>query len=115
MRRAGDVILACVLLVLTAPLMAFVALAIKLDSPGPVTCRAAGVWLDGRRRTGLLKFRTTRYEAGSSARGTPRTRVGRYLCRIGLDELPVLFQVLRGDLSIFNAVTRPPSTNKRGS
>jgi lipopolysaccharide/colanic/teichoic acid biosynthesis glycosyltransferase len=42
MDRAVDIIFACILIVLTAPLMAIVAVAIKLDSPGPVICRTGG-------------------------------------------------------------------------
>jgi lipopolysaccharide/colanic/teichoic acid biosynthesis glycosyltransferase len=106
MDRAVDIIFACILIVLTAPLMAIVAVAIKLDSPGPVICRTEGIWLDGRRRTDLLKFRTIPYRAGGITRGVPRTRVGRYLYLTHIDELPELFDVLRGYLSIFGAQTR---------
>jgi polysaccharide biosynthesis protein PslA len=113
MDRAVDVILACILIILTAPLMAVVALAIKLDSPGPVLCRTEGVWLDGRHRTNLLKFRTTPYGIGNIARGAPRTRVGRYLYFTRIDELPELFNVLRGDLKIFGPQTCAPLTTRR--
>src|SRR4051795_13641033 len=108
MARTGGVIVATILILLTSPLMAVVALAVKLDSRGPVTCRAAGVWVDGRPRTDLLKFRTVPYEAGSIARGAPQTRVGRYLHLTRIDELPELFNVLRGDLSLFDALIRAP-------
>src|SRR3954471_12276057 len=113
MNRCADVVCACILLVVTAPLMAAVALAIKLDSTGPITCRVEGIWIDGQRRAGLLKFRTTSYCASSIARGAPQTYVGRYLYLTRLDELPVLFDVLRGDLSIFGALTRTVSMSKR--
>jgi lipopolysaccharide/colanic/teichoic acid biosynthesis glycosyltransferase len=108
MDRAVDIICACILLVLTAPLMAIVAVAIKLDSTGPVICRTEGIWLDGR-RTDLLKFRTTAYRAG----GMSRTRVGRYLYLTHIDELPELFDVLRGYRSIFGAQTRTLVASRR--
>ena len=113
MDRAVDIVLACILIILALPFMAFVALAIKLDSPGPVTCRAEGVWLDGLRRMNLLKFRTTPYRAGSIARGVPWTRVGKYLYLTRIDELPQLFQALSGDLSIFGNRKHASAISKR--
>jgi lipopolysaccharide/colanic/teichoic acid biosynthesis glycosyltransferase len=109
MDRAVDIIFSCILIVLTAPLMAIVAVAIKLDGPGPIICRTEGIWLDGRRRTNLLRFRTTAYRAG----GMSRTRVGRYLYLTHIDELPELFDVLRGYLSIFSAQTRTLVASRR--
>src|SRR5690242_16477804 len=100
MRRALDVIFACILIVLVLPLMAVVALAIKLDSPGPILCRTAMGGLDGWCRINLLKFRTTPYTAGRIARGAPRTRLGQFLHVTGIEELPLLFNTLRGDLSL---------------
>ena len=113
MTRALDIVIACVFIVLTSPLMIVVALAIKLDSPGPITCRAEGVWLDGRRRMNLLKFRTTAYRTGSITRGVPWTRVGKYLYLTRIDELPQLFQVLSGDLRIFGTRKHASTMSKR--
>jgi lipopolysaccharide/colanic/teichoic acid biosynthesis glycosyltransferase len=113
MDRAVDVIFACILIVLTAPLMAIVAVVIKLDSPGPALCRTEGVWLDGRRRTDLLKFRTMPYRAADITRSVPRTRIGRYLYLSRIDELPELFDILHGDLSIFGTQRRALVASRR--
>ena len=104
-KRVEDFAVAVIGLILAAPLMALIALAIKLDSKGPVIFR--------QRRHGynhcvieVLKFRTmTVLEDGSSVsqaqKGDKRvTRVGRFLRRTSLDELPQLINVLRGDMSI---------------
>ena len=104
-KRVEDFAVALIGLILAAPLMALIALAIKLDSQGPVIFR--------QRRHGynhcvieVLKFRTmTVLEDGSSVsqaqKGDKRvTRVGRFLRRTSLDELPQLINVLRGDMSI---------------
>jgi lipopolysaccharide/colanic/teichoic acid biosynthesis glycosyltransferase len=111
--RAGDVILACILIVLTAPLMAVVAVAIKLDSLGPVICRGEGVWVDGRHRTDLFKFRTKSYGADGITPSWSWTRVGRYLYLTRIDELPELFNVLRGDLRLFGPQARALVVSRR--
>lgn len=100
-----DRILGPVLLVLALPLMLLVAIAIKLDSKGPVLFR--------QRRRGLnqeaievLKFRTMRTaedgaDVKQATRDDPRvTRIGRFLRKWSLDELPQLFNVVRGDMSL---------------
>ena len=106
MNRPLDLALAGVLLVVTAPLLALAALAIKLESRGPVfyTQRRVG---RGGRPFELLKLRTMVPGAESMGagiyvlEGDPRiTRVGRLLRRFSLDELPNLVNVLRGDLAI---------------
>jgi lipopolysaccharide/colanic/teichoic acid biosynthesis glycosyltransferase len=106
LNRAVDVAAAGVGLALTSPLLATAAVAIKLDDGGPVFYRQRRVGLHGREFE-LLKLRTM--EVGSEARGTgfavnegdPRiTRVGRVLRRLSLDELPQLWNVLRGDMSV---------------
>lgn len=104
-KAAEDYVLGAVLLLLALPVMALVALAVRLDSPGPIIFR--------QRRRGLnsevfevLKFRTMRVlEDGATVtqarRGDPRvTRVGRYLRASSLDELPQLWNVLRGEMSL---------------
>jgi lipopolysaccharide/colanic/teichoic acid biosynthesis glycosyltransferase len=104
--RPLDLALAGVLLVVTAPLLALAALAIKLESRGPVfyTQRRVG---RGGRPFELLKLRTMVPGAESMGagiyvlEGDPRiTRVGRLLRRFSLDELPNLVNVVRGDLAI---------------
>src|ERR671925_72562 len=104
--RALDVVVSAALLVLTAPLLALAALAIRLESRGPVFYRQRRVGRDGRPFE-LWKLRTM--VPGAEAMGAgiyvlegdPRiTRVGRLLRRFSLDELPNLINVLRGDMAI---------------
>jgi lipopolysaccharide/colanic/teichoic acid biosynthesis glycosyltransferase len=101
-----DVAIAGAGLVVTAPLLGLAALAIKLEDGGPVLYRQTRVGKDGRDFE-LLKLRTMvvgaeRQGAGYAVnRGDPRiTRVGRILRRTSIDELPQLWNVLRGDMSI---------------
>ena len=105
MRRAADVAISLIAAVLTLPLMVMVALFIRLDSPGPVLYRQTRVGLGGCVFT-LLKFRTMRVDAETSGptwaavRDTRVTRVGGFLRRARIDELPQLFNVLRGEMSV---------------
>jgi lipopolysaccharide/colanic/teichoic acid biosynthesis glycosyltransferase len=106
MNRPLDLALAGVLLVVTAPLLALAALAIRLESRGPVFYSQRRVGKDGRPFE-LLKLRTMVAGAESMGagiyvlEGDPRiTRVGRLLRRFSLDELPNLVNVVRGDLAI---------------
>ncbi|WP_162601842.1 sugar transferase [Occallatibacter savannae] len=94
-KRLMDVALASVVLVFYAPFLTLVALAIKLESPGPVFIRLPRLG-SGRRTFGRLVFRTMTNE-GAELR---MTRLGRLLCKTALDQLPVFFNVLRGDMSI---------------
>ena len=121
-KRAIDLLLAVVALVVLAPVMLAIALAVWLDSPGPLLFRQERCGR-GRRPFTVLKFRTMydgvspeahrRYieqlaRAGAEAEpglkklvGDPRvTRVGAVLRRSSLDELPQLFNVVKGDMSI---------------
>jgi exopolysaccharide biosynthesis polyprenyl glycosylphosphotransferase len=106
MKRAIDFLGASALMVLTSPLWLVSILAIKLDSPGPVFFVQERVGHRGRRfRT--IKFRTMRTDANPYAFSPngdsvdPRiTRVGRVLRAAGLDELPQLLNVLRGEMSL---------------
>jgi sugar transferase (PEP-CTERM system associated) len=104
-KRTVDVTASTALLMLTAPLLALLALLIRLDSRGPVLYRQQRVGQRGRPFT-LLKLRTMREdaEAGGPAWTSqgedPRaTRLGRLLRRTRLDELPQLWNVLRGEMS----------------
>jgi lipopolysaccharide/colanic/teichoic acid biosynthesis glycosyltransferase len=106
MNRPLDLALAGVLLVVTAPLLALAALAIRLESRGPVFYSQRRIGKDGRPFE-LLKLRTMVPGAESMGagiyvlEGDPRiTRVGRLLRRFSLDELPNLMNVVRGDLAI---------------
>jgi lipopolysaccharide/colanic/teichoic acid biosynthesis glycosyltransferase len=104
--RALDVVLAAALLAVTAPLLALAALAIRLESRGPVFYRQLRVGRDGQPFE-LRKLRTMVPGAESMGagiyvvEGDPRiTRTGRLLRRFSLDELPNLVNVLRGEMSI---------------
>jgi Undecaprenyl-phosphate glucose phosphotransferase len=104
-KRAIDLVLAGLGLVVLVPLFAVVALAIKLDSPGPVLFRQTRQGFNGRPFK-IFKFRSMRViEDGGvirqAAKDDPRvTRVGRWLRRSSIDELPQLLNVLRGEMSI---------------
>ena len=104
--RALDAALALAGLALAAPLLLGAALAIKLDSRGPVIYRSRRVGLGGA-RFDLLKLRTMHPGNDPVGVGTPVlgrdprvTRVGHLLRRLSLDELPNLVNVLRGEMAI---------------
>ena len=105
MSRVLDVVLAGLLLLVTAPLLALAALAIRVESRGPVFYRQLRVGRDGESFE-LWKLRTMVPGAESIGAGIyvldgdPRiTRVGRMLRRTKIDELPQLWNVIRGDMS----------------
>jgi Sugar transferases involved in lipopolysaccharide synthesis len=130
-KRALDVIGSTIGLVLTSPVLALVALAIRLESPGPVLFRQQRLGLGGRPFT-LYKFRSMHLSAEQSrhrdhvqdlirgdGRQTPSsaawlpipldprvTRLGAFLRRSHLDELPQLINIARGDMSLVGP--RPP-------
>jgi lipopolysaccharide/colanic/teichoic acid biosynthesis glycosyltransferase len=104
--RALDIAAAGAGLTLAAPVLATAAIAIKLEDRGPVFYRQRRVGQDGREFE-LLKLRTM--HVGAEARGAGYavnegdariTRVGRLLRRLSLDELPQLWNVVRGDMSL---------------
>jgi lipopolysaccharide/colanic/teichoic acid biosynthesis glycosyltransferase len=104
--RALDVAGASVALTLASPLLAVAALAIKLEDRGPVLYRQRRVGKDGSEFE-LVKLRTMvpgaeKHGAGFAVnRGDPRiTRMGRLLRRLSLDELPQLWNVVRGEMSL---------------
>jgi lipopolysaccharide/colanic/teichoic acid biosynthesis glycosyltransferase len=106
MNRVADVTLASVGLVLSSPLLAAAALAIKLEDGGPVLFRQRRVGKDGGDFE-LLKLRSMTVGAEHVGagfaidKGDARiTRVGRVLRRTSVDELPQLWNVLRGDMSV---------------
>ncbi|MGD9616143.1 MAG: sugar transferase [Alphaproteobacteria bacterium] len=102
MNRALEVMIAGILIVFTCPLMIVVALAIKLDSPGPVLSRINALGHSRANRADILKFRTTVYEPEILGRSPRRTRVGQFLYLTRIDDLPQLFNILRGDLSLMS-------------
>jgi lipopolysaccharide/colanic/teichoic acid biosynthesis glycosyltransferase len=106
MNRAADVALAGAALVLSSPLLGLAALAVKLEDGGPILYRQTRVGRDGADFE-LLKLRTMvvgaeKLGAGYAVNeGDLRiTRAGRILRRLSLDELPQLWNVIRGDMSV---------------
>jgi len=121
-KRAFDVVVSATALVLLAPLLLGVAVAIRLDSPGPVFFRQRRVGLHGR-LFDILKFRSMRLDAEAMQAALrvrnemsgpvfkmaddPRvTRVGRFIRRTSIDELPQFWNVLVGQMSVVGP--RPP-------
>ena len=105
MKRAFDVSVACLGLLITSPLLVFISILIKLDSPGPVIFRQVRVGR-GLSPFKMYKFRTMLHKAptqgslltiGHDARVT---KIGRLLRKLKLDELPQLVNVLIGDMSL---------------
>ena len=105
-KRLFDIAFSATALVVLSPLLLGVAIAIKLDSPGPVLFRGVRVGRHGREFR-LSKFRTMVLDAPllshvyTTPTNDPRiTRLGRILRRYNLDELPQFFDVLRGKMSV---------------
>lgn len=111
-KRAVDIVIAATVLLLALPIFAIVSLAIVLDSRGPIFYRAERVGLNGQRLL-MMKFRKMRPDA----QGLPLTadddsrftRIGRLLSRAKLDELPQLWHVLRGEMSLIGPRPEDPS------
>ena len=101
MNRVVDAMIAGVLLALTLPLIVVVAIAIRMDSPGPVFDAELCIGRSGRSFR-LLQFRTTVYVTGQPEplwRRPELTTVGAVLRYTRIDSLPQLFNVLLGDMS----------------
>ncbi len=105
-KRLFDIVGALVLIIISSPLMLLAALAVKLESPGPILYRQERVGLNGK-TFNVVKFRSMRTDAEKD--GVPRwatagdsrvTRVGRIIRKLRIDELPQLFSVLSGDMSL---------------
>ena len=127
LKRVFDLVVATLMLVVALPLMALIAIFIKLETPGPVFFRQERVGLGGRRFI-IWKFRSMCADSEARRRELERlnayadgklfklprdprvTRVGRFLRRSSLDELPQLINVLLGDMSLVGP--RPPIPNE---
>ncbi|MBA3474518.1 MAG: sugar transferase, partial [Rubrobacter sp.] len=104
LKRAFDVAATTAGLLVIWPVLLAVALAIKLDSPGPVIFSQKRIGVDGQQFT-LYKFRSMRADAETADTWTKRqdprrTRVGWVIRPLNIDELPQLFNVLKGDMSL---------------
>jgi len=105
-KRVFDLVIASICLLILSPLLVLTAIAIKLDSPGPVLFRQTRVG-QGNRQFQIFKFRSMRFESSDEAgnRSATRdddriTRVGRIIRRTSIDELPQLLNVLHGEMSM---------------
>jgi lipopolysaccharide/colanic/teichoic acid biosynthesis glycosyltransferase len=104
-KRAFDIVLSIVLLILLLPACVVVAILVKLDSPGPVLFRHRRVGKDGKEFF-ILKFRSMRVDAPQYERSpisildTRLTRIGKLIRRMSVDELPQLINVLKGEMSL---------------
>ena len=115
-KRAFDIVVSAGIVLLATPVWAITALAVRLSSPGPVFYRDRRVGL-GEQEFGMFKFRSMYTDAGALQAGLeganeasgplfkikddPRvTRVGRFLRRYSIDELPQILNVLRGEMSL---------------
>ena len=121
-KRLFDVVCASAALLVTAPLLGIAALGIKLTDPGPVLFRARRVGFLGREFT-MLKMRTMKVGGGSrGSRGSGGegpvitglnddrvSKIGKILRRLKIDELPQLFNVLVGDMSIVGPRPEDPA------
>ena len=124
LKRAVDIVVSLIAIVLLAPVMLVIAILVKLDTPGPVLFSSRRI---GRNREPfmMLKFRTMVLDADSQRdhlrhlseapdglfkiQNDPRlTRFGRYIRATSLDELPQLFQVLSGTMSLVGPRPLPP-------
>jgi len=103
-KRLCDIVIAIVLIAFTLPLMLVIAALIKLDSRGPVLFRQPRCGRN-RRPFVILKFRTMKADPSSDGRQATRddrrvTRIGRFLRKSSLDEMPQILNVLCGDMSL---------------
>jgi lipopolysaccharide/colanic/teichoic acid biosynthesis glycosyltransferase len=103
MRRLADMVIACVLFAITSPLMLIVALAIKLESPGPIWDRRSCIGRGGRRFQ-MLKFRTFTHDREHAMPAWARvpTPIGQFLRYTRIEALPQLFNVLRGEMTLID-------------
>ncbi len=119
-KRLFDVVLALAFIVLLSPLMAALALVVRLNSSGPALFRQPRVGFNGEMLQ-ILKFRTMYDHCADlladqqTTQDDPRvTSIGRWLRRFSLDELPQLFNVLRGSMSMVGPRPHAPNTKAGG-
>ena len=106
-KRLSDILLACLALVITSPVSVFTALAIKITDGGPVIYKQKRLTKNGR-VFDMYKFRSMKIDAEkytgavlSSGTDDPRvTKIGRFIRKVRIDELPQLINIIKGDMSI---------------
>jgi Undecaprenyl-phosphate glucose phosphotransferase len=114
-KRMFDLILGTLIVITTFPLMLIVSLLIKLTSAGPILYRQERIGMDGRRFQ-MLKFRTMKRDAEKETgpiwakeNDPRRTKIGAFLRKTSLDELPQLFNVFKGEMSLVGPRPERPS------
>jgi lipopolysaccharide/colanic/teichoic acid biosynthesis glycosyltransferase len=110
MRRLADLVIAAVLIVITFPLMLAVAVAIKWEGPGRIFERHTCIGRGGLRFQ-LLKFRTMALDPDHTMPAWARkpTRIGEFLRYTRIENLPQLYNLLRGDISLIDPDGSSPS------
>jgi Undecaprenyl-phosphate glucose phosphotransferase len=115
-KSAFDIVIGSMMLVFLSPLLGSIALAIRLDSPGPILFRQPRLGFNNRLFT-CYKFRSMHHGMTDllgdrqATRGDARiTRLGKWLRALSLDELPQLLNVLKGDMSLVGPRPHPPNT-----
>ena len=115
-KSAFDIAVGSLILVILSPLLALIALAIRLDSPGPVVFRQPRLGFNNRLFT-CYKFRTMHHgmtdllgDRQATRDDSRITRLGKWLRALSLDELPQLLNVLKGNMSLVGPRPHPPNT-----
>lgn len=113
LKRGVDIVFSSIILLLISPIMLLTAILIKLDSPGPVFFVQERMGLDAKPFK-MLKFRSMRADAERLGQWTTkndprRTRVGSFLRRTSVDELPQFINVLMGDMSLIGPRPEQPA------
>lgn len=118
LKRASDIVIAGSVTVVALPILALVALAIRVDSPGPMIFKQKRYGLDGREIL-VYKFRSMRVTEDGKEKFTAATRtdsritrVGAFIRKTSLDELPQLFNVLEGSMSLVGPRPHPVAMNE---
>jgi len=121
LKRAFDLVLTSLALILVAPVLVMVAIAIRLESPGPILFRQLRIGHSNRAFT-VYKFRSMRIQMQDDravklvSRGDARvTRVGRFIRAMSIDELPQLLNVLKGDMSLVGPRPHAPLARAGGA
>lgn len=116
-KRAFDLVLSVPLLILSLPVLFVVGVLIRIESRGPVIYTQRRIGVDGKRFT-IYKLRSMRNDAESAgasyaSQNDPRvTKIGRWLRRTRIDEIPQLWNVIRGDMSIIGPRPERPENEK---